>query len=251
MGTNFFIVSTIRLLLDNLIYEQGIKFWDLLRNNNKLFDNSVATIFFFTNCEILHFLWYDLPPFSTADGATFYSIHLGICNSLILLDFSPLCRTSKLASVLPYKHWSEPSISYFHVSLGVAIQAFIRTLYTILPCQPRCCHASIHQNPLYHTSMSASVLPYKHSSEPYIPYFHASLGVAIQAFIRNLYTMLPCHPRCCHTSIHRNPLAWRHRLRKYCQNICSISLLLISHFSLKNDVIIIQRVRYTSATDVE
>ena len=33
---NLCIVSTIRFLLGNLIYEQGIKFRDLLRNNNKL-----------------------------------------------------------------------------------------------------------------------------------------------------------------------------------------------------------------------
>ena len=41
------------------------------------FDNSVARIFFIRNCKILHTFYYDLPPFSTADGATFYSIHLG------------------------------------------------------------------------------------------------------------------------------------------------------------------------------
>ena len=33
---NLCIVSTIRFLLGNLIYEQEIKFRDLLRNNNKL-----------------------------------------------------------------------------------------------------------------------------------------------------------------------------------------------------------------------
>ena len=33
---NLCIVSTIRFLLCNLIYEQEIKFRDLLRNNNKL-----------------------------------------------------------------------------------------------------------------------------------------------------------------------------------------------------------------------
>ena len=36
MQQNLCIVSTIRFLLGNLIYEQGIKLRDLLRNNNKL-----------------------------------------------------------------------------------------------------------------------------------------------------------------------------------------------------------------------
>ena len=57
---NLCIVSTIRFVLGNLIYERGIKFRDLLRNNNKLIRQFGSQDFFFTNCEIFDFLNYKI-----------------------------------------------------------------------------------------------------------------------------------------------------------------------------------------------